>query len=278
MITGSISSLQNGRIKHVVRLHQRRYRDEQQTTVVEGVREVQRALAAGVVPHEAFICPELLDAQGQTAVARLRTLAQTKQTRIYEVTTAVFAKISYREESGGLLLTIPYLNTALEQLPLSANPLLAVIEGAEKPGNVGAILRTADGAGVDGVILTQDDGVDLHNPNVIRASLGTLFHVPTAVSDNHTILNWLQQHHIQIIAATPQAERLYTAVDLTQPCAIIAGSEAHGLSPFWLAHAQQQVAIPMRGIADSLNLSISVALLLYEAVRQRAAVEPSCIL
>ncbi len=270
MIAGSISSLQNGRVKHVVRLNQRRYRDEQQTTVVEGVREVQRALASGIVPYEAFICPELLDAEGKTVVSRLHTLAQANQTRLYEVSTAVFAKISYREGSGGLLLTIPYLDTSLERLSLSANPLLTVIEGAEKPGNIGAILRTADGAGVDGVILTQDDGADLHNPNVIRASLGTLFHVPTAVSDNPTILQWLQQRHIQIIAATPQAKLTYTAVDLTQPCAIIAGSEAHGLSPFWLAQAQQQVAIPMRGIADSLNLSISVALLLYEAVRQRA--------
>lgn len=271
MITGGISSLQNGRIKHVVRLNQRRYRDEQQTTVLEGVREVQRALASGIVPDEAFICPELLDAESKTIVSRLHTLAQTKQTRVYEVTTAVFAKISYREASGGLLLTIPYLNTTLEQLSLSANPLLTVVEGAEKPGNIGAILRTADGAGVDGVILTQEGGSDLHNPNVIRASLGTLFHVPTAVSDNHTILHWLQQHHIQIIAATPQAELLYTAVDLTQPCAIIVGSEAHGLSPFWLERAHQHVAIPMRGTADSLNLSISVALLLYEALRQRAA-------
>lgn len=266
-----ITSLQNGRIKHVVRLNQRRYRDEQQLTLVEGVREVTRALARGIVPQEAFLCTDLLPAEAATAVSHLHTLATEKQTRLYEVTSAVFAKIAYREESGGLLLTIPYLPARLDDLPLSATPLLAIIEGAEKPGNVGAILRSADGAGIDGVILCcAGPGADLHNPNVIRASLGTLFTVPVATASHSELLTWLQQRHIQIVAADPQAEAVYTAVDLTQPTAIVAGSEAHGLSPFWLANARQRVRIPMRGEADSLNLSISIALLLYEALRQRS--------
>lgn len=265
-----ITSLQNGRVKHVVKLNHRRYRDAQQLTLVEGVREVLRALGRGVVPQEGFICPELLSAEAATAVARLHALAQAQQTRLYEVSTAVFAKMAYRGGSGGLLITIPYLPTSLEHLPLSTVPLFAVVEGAEKPGNVGAILRTADGAGADGVILSSSDpGADLHNPNVIRASLGTLFSVPAAVADNEAIWRWLRQHAIQLVAATPQAQQLYTAVDLTQPTAILAGSEAHGLSPFWLSHAQHHVRIPMHGIADSLNLATSVALLLYEAMRQR---------
>ncbi len=270
-MTVRITSLQNGRIKHVVKLNQRRYRDAQQLTMVEGVREVSRALAGGIVPQEAFFCPELLPAEAETAVSRLHALAQENRTQLFEVTTAVFAKMAYRSDSGGLLVTIPYLPAALDRLPIPPAPLLAIIEGAEKPGNVGAVLRTADGAGIHGVILSSDGpSTDLHNPNVIRASLGTLFSVPVAVADNATILHWLHQHHIQIVAAAPAAAEPYTAVDFTQPTAIVAGSEAQGLSPFWLSNAQRHIRIPMHGIADSLNLSISVALLLYEAVRQRS--------
>ncbi|MCA9934189.1 MAG: RNA methyltransferase [Ardenticatenaceae bacterium] len=265
-----ITSLQNGRIKHVTKLNQRRYRDHVRLTIVEGVREVSRALQHGITPQEAFICPELLPGEAETAVARLHALAQQNDTQLYEVTTAVFAKMAYRGDSGGLLVTIPYLNTSLDNLTLSATPLLVVIEGAEKPGNVGAILRTADGVGVDGVILSSDGpSTDLHNPNVIRASLGTLFSVGTAVAANDEILAWLHKHQIQIVAAAPAASDLYTSVDLAQPTAIIAGSEAYGLSNTWLAGIHQQVRIPMQGTADSLNLSISVAILLYEAVRQR---------
>ncbi len=267
-----ITSLQNGRIKHVVKLSQRRYRDAQRLTVVEGVREVWQALAKGIIPQEAFICPDLLPEDAETAVSRLQSMAREGRTQLFEVTTAVFAKIAYRGDSGGLLLTIPYLPASLEKLPHSPHPLFAVIEGAEKPGNVGAVLRTADGAGIDGIILSNDGpSTDLHNPNVIRASLGTLFSVPTAVADNATILHWLQQRQVQIVAATPEAETLYTAVDLTYPTAIVAGSEALGLSPFWQDNADHRVRIPMHGRADSLNLSISVALLLYEALRQRTS-------
>ncbi len=270
-MTLRISSLQNGRIKHVVKLNQRRYRDAQQLTVVEGVREVSQALASDIVPREAFLCPELLPAEAETAVSCLQSLAQENRTHLFEVTTAVFAKIAYRGDSGGLLLTIPYLPANLDSLPHSTNPLFAIIEGAEKPGNLGAVLRTADGAGIDGVILSSDGpSTDLHNPNVIRASLGALFTVPVAAANNASICHWLDQHRIQIVAATPDAAQLYTAVDFSQPTAIIAGSEAQGLSPFWLSNANKQVRIPMHGSVDSLNLSISVALLLYEALRQRS--------
>lgn len=267
-----ITSLQNGRIKHVAKLNQRRYRDAQQLTLVEGVREVQQALAGGVVPQEAFICPDLLPEEARKTLAHLHALAEEGLTQLFEVTTAVFAKIAYRGNSGGLLLTIPYLPANLENLPQPACPLFAIIEGAEKPGNVGAVLRTADGAGIDGIIVSSDGpSTDLHSPNVIRASLGALFSVPTAVAGNTAILHWLQQRELQIVAATPEAATLYTAVNLAQPTAIVAGSEASGLSPFWQEHADCHVRIPMHGRADSLNLSISVALLLYEALRQRSS-------
>lgn len=265
-----ITSLQNQRIKNVVKLRQRRQRDAQRLTIVEGTREVLRALQQGVVPQEAFICPELvLEADAETAVTLLNQLPAIT---IHEVTPDVFAKMAYREESGGLLLTIPYQEQTLDALLRANQPsFLVVIEGAEKPGNLGAILRTADAAGVEGVILAYGavDSTDLHNPNVVRASLGTIFSVPVVSDSSAHIIHQLQQRGIQIVTTTPAAAARYTAVDLTAPVAIVMGSEAHGLSDEWLNAADQQVMIPMHGIADSLNLSVATALLLYEVVRQR---------
>lgn len=265
-----ITSLQNQRIKNVVKLRQRRQRDAQRLTVVEGGREVLRALQQGVVPQEAFVCPELvIEPEARTAVSLLHQLSQTI---FYEVTPDVFAKMAYREDSGGLLLVIPYWECALDALPLSSKPsFFVVIEGVEKPGNLGAILRTADAAGAEGVILAHGDidSTDLHNPNVVRASLGTIFSVPVVSDSNARVIKWLRQHGIKIITTTPAATTRYTAVDLTGHIAIVLGSEAHGLSDEWLNAADQQVMIPMHGIADSLNLSVAAALLLYEVVRQR---------
>jgi TrmH family RNA methyltransferase len=147
------------------------------------------------------------------------------------------------------------------------------VENVEKPGNLGAILRTADAAGVDGVIVCSDGtaSTDLHNPNVIRASLGTLFSVPVAAATTCETIAWLQEHEIQIVVATPETESVYTAVDLQTSVALITGSEAFGLSQQWLAAADKQVRIPMHGTADSLNLATATALLLYEVVRQRSS-------
>lgn len=268
-----ITSLQNQRIKNVVKLRQRRQRDAQRLTVVEGAREVLRALQQGIVPHEVYICPELVTGQdGETAVSQLNQLPAAK---LFHVTPDVFAKIAYRGDSGGLLLVVPYwaytLDDLAEKLTASPAPFLVVIEGVEKPGNLGAILRTADAAGVESVILTRGaaESTDLYNPNVVRASLGTNFSVPVVSDSNDTVIQWLQQQGIQIITTTPAAQTRYTAVDLTAPTAIVMGSEAHGLSTQWLKAADQQVVIPMHGIADSLNLSVATALLLYEVVRQR---------
>lgn len=267
----SITSLQNARVKNIVKLNNRRHRDVARLTVVEGVPEVERALQHDVVPLEAYVCPPLLgDAAG--LLDTLQNLAETGATRLFEVTPPVFAKIAYREDSGGVLLVLPYFQRALDDLPLSANPFLAVIEGGEKPGNLGAILRTADAAGVDAVILSpgQDlGGTDIHNPNVIRASLGTVFTVPTAVAPTAQVIGWLRQRGIRTLATTPAAATPYTAVDMKGPVALVMGSEAYGLSAEWLAAADEHVVIPMFGRVDSLNLSVATALLLYEAVRQR---------
>lgn len=268
-----ITSLQNPRIKQVVKLNNRRQRDSVRQTVVEGAREAARALDSGLIPTEAYYCPVLAGSpEIGRLLERLQHLAQLGQTTLFEVTPAIFHKIAYRGESDGLLLVIPYLRRELDDLPLGQPPLLVVLENVDKPGNLGAVLRTADAAGADGLIVCGEEGpagADVHNPNVIRASLGALFTVPVVEVENGRLLTWLRQHHIQIIAATPQATQSYLVVDMTQPTAILMGSEADGLSPTWLAAADQQVFIPMHGVIDSINLSVATALLLYEAVRQR---------
>lgn len=272
-----ISSLQNDRVKQVVKLSNRRYRDAVRLTVVEGVREVSRAWQQGIRPAEAYLCPPLLDtALAHAVAAELEAEHTNGRFSLFEVTPDVFAKMAYRGQSGGLLLVIPYLSLALADLQLRQPAFLAIIEGAEKPGNLGAILRTADAAGVDGVIVAQaegESGTDLHNPNVIRASLGTLFTVPVAAANTARVVAWLQAQQIQIVAATPEGKRPYTAVDMTQATAIVSGSEAHGLSPAWLTAAAAPVVIPMVGQADSLNLATATALLLYEVVRQRGSAD-----
>ncbi len=263
-----ITSPKNPRVKNVIRLRQRRHRDAQQRTVVEGLREIRLALEAGVIPLEAFVCPERLDApEARSLLGQLERLAQEGPTRLYQVTPEVFARLAYREESGGLLLVIPYLERSLADLPLGEPPFLAVVEGAEKPGNLGAILRTGDAAGVDGLILCG--GTDVHNPNVIRASLGAVFTVPVAQVASGEAIAWLQKKGVAILAATPEGDVLYTEADLTGPVAIVTGSEAHGLSRPWLQAAARRITIPMFGKVDSLNLSAATAVLLYEVVRQR---------
>lgn len=264
-----ITSAQNQHIKDVVKLAKHTERNERRVTTMEGLREITRALAYGIVPTEAYVCLELVKGdEANRLLVQLQIFAQNRQTLFFAVTPEVFAKLAYRDNSDGFLLVIPYLERTLAQLPLSASPFLAVIEGVEKPGNLGAILRTADAAGVDGVIVCTG-ATDLYNPNVIRASLGTLFTVAVVEADTLETIDWLRQQQIQIVATTPDAKTLYTAVDMTGPVAIVMGSEAEGLGAAWLAAADKTVRIPMHGAADSLNLATSTALLLYEAIRQR---------
>lgn len=271
MIT--IASLQNPRIKRIIKLNDRRARDEARQTVVEGVREITVALGRGVVPVEAYLCPELIDGpEAETAARHLRAIAATGMTELFIVTPDVFAKMAYRGQSGGLLIVIDYRSLALDELQFRGAPFLVVIEEAEKPGNLGAVLRTADAAGVDAVIApspADGRGTDLHNSNVIRASLGAYFTVPTVATSNEQAIAWLRERGIAIVAATPAAEALYTESDLTGPLAVVVGSEAWGLSEAWLAAADRRVRIPMAGSVDSLNLSASAALMMYEVVRQR---------
>jgi TrmH family RNA methyltransferase len=253
----------------LIKLAKRRDRDERRVTIVEGTREIGHALHAGIVPLEVYLCPELATGPAnQLLIARCEELARQRQTSLVTVTPAVFAKIAYREESGGLLLVIPYVTQPLARLSVAHAPFFTVIEGVEKPGNLGAILRTADAAGVDGVIVCAG-ATDVHNPNVVRASLGALFTVPLAEARTDAVIQWLQQQQIQIVAASPEGTQDYIVPDYRAPVAVVMGSEAYGLAPVWLSAAQAVVRIPMYGAVDSLNLSAATAILLYEVVRQR---------
>lgn len=282
----TISSRQNARIKEIVKLSKRRHRDEQQLTVVEGSREVERALAANVRPTEAYICPQLCDSP--TLLRQLTELESTGKTKLYEVTPDVFDKLAYRAESGGVLLVVPYFSKEITAISRASASFVAVVEGVEKPGNLGAIMRTADGAGLDAVITCSPpwhngdshenphgdspqpvSGTDIHNPNAIRASLGTIFHIPIVQTTTAAAIHWLREQQIQIVATTPNGATPFQQIDMRGPTAVVMGSEAHGLSSAWLDAADQRALIPMRGIADSLNLATSTALLLYEVVRQR---------
>ena len=179
--------------------------------------------------------------------------------------------MAYRGGSEGLLLVVPYTSLTLADLGGSPAPFLVIIDGIEKPGNLGAILRTADAAGVDGLILTSDEGTgtDIYNPNVIRASLGAIFTVPVLSKPALETIAWLKAEGIMIVATSPEAAQVFTAASLIGPIAIVLGSEAYGLGATWLDAADQKVRIPMFGKVDSLNVSVSTALLLYEALRQR---------
>ena len=259
-----ITSLINPRIKDIVRLRDRKAREKSGLTIVEGVREIQCAHAAGVKFKEIYLCRELLSAKEEKDWA---TIVSQKGTTVEETDRKVFEKISYGDRLEGALGVCVPPSLDLTKLKLRSSALIVVVEQAEKPGNLGAILRTCDAAGVDALIVCGQ--TDIYNPNVIRASLGTVFAVPVAQAGNEKVLEYLKQNKISIGAATPAATSSYGDVDMRKSFAIVVGSEEEGLSNFWLTKADTKVKIPMRGKADSLNLSVSTAILIYEALRQR---------
>jgi RNA methyltransferase, TrmH family len=255
-----ITSLQNPRVKYIVRLRDdRRQRRQDGLMLVEGYDEIQLALSAGHRPRTILSAAELVSRQ-----IRVDDL----DAEWISVSRAVFEKMSYRENPDGWLAVFPIPRISLGDLKLRETPLVIVAESVEKPGNLGAILRTADAAAVD-ALLVCDPRVDLWNPNVVRASRGAAFSVATVECDNASALDWLQQRAIRILAATPSANEVFFDIDLRQPVAIAVGTEDEGLSDFWLSHADVKIKIPMAGRLNSLNVSVSTALIVYEAVRQR---------
>jgi RNA methyltransferase, TrmH family len=281
MAVEKISSLQNPRVKQLVKLRDRRPRDEAGVFLVEGYREIRRALEKKVPMAEVYFSPEWFLGENEPA---LIAEAQAAGAQAFELSKEAFAKVAYRERPDGLLAVAPQWKRALEDLnvaglaeagpgsatPATKAPLLLVVEAIEKPGNLGTILRSADAAGCDAVIVC-DPVTDIFNPNVVRASTGVLFSVPLVVEENSRVLAWLKEKKVRIVATTPAAEKIYSDADLRGPLAIVMGSEQYGLSEFWLKHADLTVRIPMAGQADSLNVAMATIITLFEAVRQRGA-------
>lgn len=267
----SITSLQNPKIKQVIHLRDRKERDEKELFLIEGYRELLRFAERGGRALELFYCPEFF--LGSNERALIEQLSSSK-TAHYSCSPSVFRKISYRDRPDGLLAVAKQMRLSLhdleKQLPKERPPFLVIAEAIEKPGNLGTILRSSDASGVDGLIVC-DKCTDIYNPNVVRASVGTLFTVPVYEASSEETLAWLKKQKITVAAATPAAAIEFTQADFKQSIAIAVGTEQLGLSEKWMEGADLQVRIPMCGIADSLNVATATTLLLYEVLRQRRA-------
>jgi TrmH family RNA methyltransferase len=260
-----LTSTANPRVKAVVRLRDRRERETTGRTVIDGAREIRRALEAGIVVEEAFVSTPLLrgpDARAAFKLLRARAVPTTETNEV------VFERLAFGERAEGIVAVARIPDTTLDGLDLPADALVVVLEGVEKPGNLGAVLRSVDGAGADALIAASPR-TDLFNPNVIRASAGTVFGVPLASAPSDEVVRWLGDRGFRIVAARVDAPASYTETDLRGPVAIAFGSEADGLGDAWTAAGIEPVHLPMLGIADSLNVSATAAVLLYEARRQR---------
>ncbi len=258
-----ISSLQNPVIKRIVRLKEKKKgRDRSGEFVLEGRRELEMAIRGGYQLLSLFFCAGIIDREEVEAMSG-------DSVPITELSREVYQRIAYREKTEGILAISVSKSHDLTQLKLSPdNSLILIAESPEKPGNIGALLRTADAANLDAVIIADPKG-DLYNPNVIRSSVGCLFTVPIGIGTSAEVLAFLEAGNIILITASLQASTLYTEVDFTRPCAIAVGTESHGLTEIWSRHATKQVIIPMQGEIDSMNVSVSAAILIFEAKRQR---------
>jgi TrmH family RNA methyltransferase len=271
-----ISSPANPRLKAILSLRRRRTREETGQTLVEGYEEIGLALSAGVRPSTVYVCEQLFSPAGQAGsqdighqgdlLARLRD----DRVEVVHMSRQVFEKVSYREGPDGLLAVVDEVGRPLEDLRVDGPDHLTLLsQGVEKPGNLGAMLRTADAAGVDAVV-AADPVTDWGNPNVVRASKGTVFALPVASATTAEALAWLAANEIRLVVTTPETDLLHTDVDYTGRVAVAVGSEKHGADQTLLDAATHRVRIPMHGKANSLNVAASAAIVLYEAVRQRS--------
>ena len=259
-MTETITSIKNPNIKHLIRLQQKSSeRKKEQIFVLEGKRELTHCINAGYSINSVFVNRKLID---------ISELPLGSACRVYEVSDEVYSKIAYREGTEGVVALVSTPNHSLASLSLPENPLVVVLEGVEKPGNLGAILRSADAAGVDAVIFCAPL-TDLYNPNLIRASIGAVFTVPCAVASSSECIKFLKDRNILILTAQLQDSKLYYDTPMNCPTAIVMGTEATGLTNLWREAADAHIRIPMLGRLDSLNVSVSAAILMFEAVRQR---------
>ena len=257
-----ITSPHNPRVKQFIALQQKSA--ERRRTgrfVVEGLRELEHCLRAGYQPHTVYYCPDILAGKPLPSFPR--------EVDVFEVSSSVYAKMAYREGTEGVLAEIRAKGHTLDTLCLPERPLVIVLERVEKPGNLGAILRSADAAHADAVIVC-DPLTDLYNPNLIRSSIGAIFTVPCVACSSEECIAFLKRNHIRILTAQLQDSHLYYDTDMTVGTAIVMGTESTGLTQQWRQAADAHIRIPMLGRLDSLNVSVSAAILLFEAVRQRA--------
>lgn len=261
-----ITSLQNQRVKDAIKLRNHRDRDKQGRFLIDGVREIEHAIAGGIPIVEAFVCPEIC-ADSSKVVAELTAAGA----QVLTVSEAVWDKLTFGNRRDGRLVIAEPPERSLSDIDPGPIPFVVILEAIEKPGNVGAVIRSADAAGVTAVLITQA-ATDLFNPNTIRSSLGTVFRMPVASCSNAEAKAWLRQYNITPFAAIVEADTDYTKARFSSPCAIVMGSEANGLSSDWRGSDVTGVSLPMNGLADSLNISTSAAILMYEVVRQRRTV------
>ena len=260
MRTETITSATNPKVKNLLLLQEKsRARREQGLFVVEGRRELEHCLEGGFTVRTVFYCPEIAGTESPSRIG---------DCLIIEIPEVLYRKLAYRDSTEGIIAEVEYKSLTLTDLQLPEHPLLVVLEAVEKPGNLGAVLRSADAAGADAVLFC-DPLTDLYNPNLIRASIGAVFTVPTVAVSSEEAIAFLKERGIQILTAQLQDSSLYYDVDMRRGTAIVMGTESTGLSGAWRAAADAHIRIPMLGRLDSLNVSVSAAILLFEAVRQR---------
>ena len=273
-----ITSAQNPKIRNLLLLQEKsKARREQGLFVVEGRRELEHCLEAGFTVRTLFVCPELVNSVSEGVslpgastlfLAPGKPIPSDAIPQIIEIPESLYRKVAYRESTEGIIAEVECKSIGLEDLTLSDNPLIVVLESVEKPGNLGAVLRSADAAKADAVLVC-DPLTDLYNPNLIRASLGGVFTVPTVCTSSEEAIAWLRAKGIRILTAQLQDSEWYYDIDMTVGTALVMGTESTGLTPQWREAADARIRIPMLGRLDSLNVSVSTAILLFEAVRQR---------
>ena len=268
----NILSVQNPHVKEIVRLRDRRFRDRKKLYLIEGYREFSLALQGRAALKALYFCRDFFLGENEDLLIKE---ASEKGAEIYELSPSAFQKISYRDRPDGILGVAYQDPRSLEELiavlQTKKDLFLLVVEGVEKPGNLGSIIRSADGGGVDAVLLC-DRGTDFYNPNVVRASVGTFFSVPIFEITSQDALELLKSYGVSILATSPQAKVAYYQLDYRRSIALVVGREQVGLSEMWIEGADHLVSIPMHGMADSLNVSNATAILLYEVVRQRSSI------
>jgi RNA methyltransferase, TrmH family len=256
-----ITSSQNPKIKNILALEKPRERTRQNLFVIEGIKELSFAIEGGYKIESVFFCPEIIGSKElQTTIKHDQLLIPVQQN--------VFSKIAYRESTGGVIAVGEQKQHRLETIKLSSSPLILVLEGVEKPGNLGAVLRTADAAGIDAVIIC-DPRIDFYNPNVIRSSIGCVFTNQIASASSEDTIQWLRKNGVSIYCTYLKASKPYYEVVYTNSSAIIMGTEAVGLSDTWIENSNDNIIIPMQGKIDSMNVSTAAAVVVFEACRQR---------